>query len=206
MNFKTFAGLTAILATTMAVSGIDSAAQAATLFSNSGIQFDTDTLVNFSFVGSQGAYTSSLQIFQTQNLNQAVATLFSEVKPSDNGAANDWRGTFGNAVTSATGSNPVAFLFKAGTSYTLGLDSGANGIVYSTNNLNNFATQQVLFSGNLFAGGANLWFDDRGGSNDKDFNDFGVTAQAVPEPLTMGGLALAGAGLAYARRRRQQAL
>lgn len=206
MNFKTFASVTAVLATTIAVSGVNSAAQAATIFSNSGIQFDTDTLVNFSFLSSQGAYTSSLKIFQTQNLSQAVATLFSEVKPSDNGAANDWRGTFGNAVTSATGSNPVAFLFKAGTSYTLGLDSGVNGLVYSTNNLNSSATQQAAFSGNLFAGGSTIWFDDRGAGNDKDFNDFGVTAQAVPEPLTMGGLALAGAGLAYARRRRQQAM
>jgi len=39
--------------------------------------------------------------------------------------------------------------------------------------------------------------------NGPDFKVVGGATEAVPEPMTMGGLALAGAGLAYARRRRQ---
>jgi hypothetical protein len=39
-------------------------------------------------------------------------------------------------------------------------------------------------------------------AGDADYNDFIVTAEA-PEPLTIGGLALGGAGLLAARRRRQ---
>jgi len=77
------------------------------------------------------------------------------------------------------------------------------GPMFSTNNLNSSNSQQALFNGNVFSGGSQIRFDDRGAGNDKDFNDFVVKAEAVPEPLTMGGIALAGAGLAYARRRRQ---
>lgn len=107
------------------------------------------------------------------------------------------------------------------------IDGNAAGTVYSTNAFNNPAgTQQAVFgntstmtsligggqafvgqgssytTGNPFAGGgAVISFDDMGANNDKDFQDFTVKAEAVPEPLTMGGIALAGAGLSYARRR-----
>jgi hypothetical protein len=54
----------------------------------------------------------------------------------------------------------------------------------------------------LFNGGTAISFDDRGNSNDKDFQDFVVTAEAVPEPMTMTGLALGLGGLVAARRRR----
>lgn len=49
--------------------------------------------------------------------------------------------------------------------------------------------------------GAAISFDDGGKANDKDYNDFTFTA-AVPEPLTMGGMLLGGAGMAIARKRR----
>jgi hypothetical protein len=56
----------------------------------------------------------------------------------------------------------------------------------------------------LFTGGTAISFDDRGNVNDTDFQDFTVTAQAeaVPEPMTMTGLALGLGGLVAARRRR----
>ena len=50
-------------------------------------------------------------------------------------------------------------------------------------------------------GGAAISFDDRGNRNDADFQDFTVTAYAVPEPMTMTGLALGLGGLVAARRR-----
>ena len=48
-------------------------------------------------------------------------------------------------------------------------------------------------------------FDDRGNGLDRDFQDFVVTAQAVPEPFTVAGTAIAAAGFAIARKRKQQA-
>jgi hypothetical protein len=57
--------------------------------------------------------------------------------------------------------------------------------------------------GSLFNGGTVISFDDRGNGNDKDFQDFTVTAEAVPEPMTMTGLALGLGGLVAARRRRR---
>lgn len=47
-----------------------------------------------------------------------------------------------------------------------------------------------------------IGFEDTVGGGDRDYNDFIITAEA-PEPLTIGGLALGGAGLLAARRRRQ---
>jgi hypothetical protein len=55
----------------------------------------------------------------------------------------------------------------------------------------------------LFTGGTGISFDDRGNVNDADFQDFTVTASAVPEPMTMTGLALGLGGLVAARRRRR---
>ncbi len=52
------------------------------------------------------------------------------------------------------------------------------------------------------AQGTAISFDDKGNGADADFQDFTVTAQAVPEPMTMTGLALGLGGLVAARRRR----
>ena len=154
-----------------------------------------------------------------------IQTLFEETKRSDNGPANEWRGTLGNTVL---GSGKVAFTFLANRIYTLGVNSGYGGNVFSTSALNGGGTQQAVFGdgslfnalnldttanfqaagqytnglGSLFNGGTVISFDDRGNRNDRDFQDFTVTAQAVPEPMTMTGLALGLGGLVAARRRR----
>lgn len=47
-----------------------------------------------------------------------------------------------------------------------------------------------------------IGFEDTVGGGDLDYNDFIITAEA-PEPLTISGLVLGGAGLLAARRRRQ---
>lgn len=207
MNTKFLAGLT-VAAAAVAVSGFSSPAHAIG-FGNSGISFDKDTQVEFNFLESHGAYVSSLGIYEVAgSTTNLVKALFSEKFPGYDTTSGDFTGTFGNTVTSSTGINSVVYTFKAGVNYALGLSSvfggASQGTVFSSDALNNPVAQQAIFSGDL-SSSSKVWFDDRGNNNDKDFNDFGVSAKAVPEPLTMSGIALAGAGMAYARRRRAQA-
>ncbi len=225
--------LSTLIATTAATAALLSATVPAQAFSfgTSGIKFDTDTSVKFTFKESHGAYTSALGVYTvTDSVATKVANLFGETKSSDNGSADEWKGTAGNTVLNST----AVYTFLANTVYTLGLASnyfGSDaGTVYSTSSLNTASggSQQAVF------GGASLWeelgkettnvfqlagqrtdgapslsngytlisFDDRGNGNDKDFQDFTVAAEAVPEPMTMGGLALGVSGLIAARRRR----
>lgn len=231
MNTKFLSALTA----TAAATALFSAAAPAHAFSfgTNAIQFDKDTEVIFNFRQSYGAYTSSLGIYgvngQTTTL---LKTLFSEVKPSDTGENNNWKGTLGNTVL---GSGIATFIFQANQIYSLGLksvglDGSDQGTVYSTSALNTGGTQQALFfspngllptvinaadmeafagnpanftsGGSLFKEGVAISFDDRGNGGDADFQDFTLTAEAVPEPMTMTGLALGLGGLVAARRRR----
>jgi hypothetical protein len=173
-------------------------AQAADQFDTSGLQFDVDTIVEFEFVQSHGAYQSTFGVI---NLNTREKTpLIAEVKPSDyfqdvNRPSQyrsvgepdpaDFTGTPGNAVP-----QPLAeFEFKANTPYSFYLESTYDGrpagIVYSTTGLNLGGNQQAKFEGTfvgLASGGTiNLW-DDTGSvlvkpnKEDRDFNDFIVRA------------------------------
>lgn len=219
--------LTAAIAATT-VFGLSGVAHAFS-FGTEGIKFDEDTTVKFTFVESHGGYAAALKIFKADDLENSVAKLFWETKGSDNYGNDEYKGTFGNAVTSSSGSKTVDFTFKGGVSYTLGLESkldstvistifsttslndGSQGAVFGsslpldTSSTNAFSNPASFSSGNPFAGVVKIAFDDGGGAgkNDKDFQDFIVKAE-VPEPMTMGGLALAGAGLAFARNRRQR--
>ncbi|MEG4170181.1 MULTISPECIES: PEP-CTERM sorting domain-containing protein [unclassified Microcoleus] len=228
MNTKLLSALTATAAAT-ALFGAGAPAQAFS-FGTNGITFGQDTSVKFNFKESHGGYTSSLGIYTVKDSAATlVSTLFSETKSSDDGSANEWKGTLGNTVL---GSGSAVFTFLANQIYTLGLDSGANGRVYSTSGLNlnvaSTGSQQAVFGAaplwsalntaatnsfgdagkytnglaSLFSGGTVISFDDRGGGNDADFQDFTVSAEAVPEPMTMTGLALGLGGLVAARRRR----
>lgn len=248
----TLKNTTIALAATVASLALSAPAQAFT-FGTNGIQFDRDTQVKLTFGTTNGAYTSSLGIYKVQNNNSlitSVANLFWETKQSDNGGNSDWKGTFGNAVTSASGLKTITYTFLANTLYTLGLNSGsfnkatgaaasntiaaASNFVFSTNVLNILGasagnTQQAVFgsnlkinttstapftvangtasnyaSGNPFAGPVTIGFDDTGNARDKDFNDFTVSAEAVPEPITMTGLALGLGSMISARRRKAQ--
>lgn len=171
-------------------------AQAADQFDTSGIQFDVDTVVEFEFVQSRGAYQSTFGVI---NLNTGQKTpLIAEVKPSDvpqdvntptdytrSSSKPDFVGTPGNTVP-----QPLAeFEFKANQPYTFYLESSYNGrpvgIVYSTNTQNRSGNQQAVFEGEVFGlgngGTVNLW-DDTGSAlvkpqqQDRDFNDFTVRA------------------------------
>lgn len=235
MTTNIFRNLMTAAATATALVSLAAPGQAASLlpgemFGSGGLKFVEDTNVKFTFVQSNGAFKSTLKLFEvgTGNTLAAVQTLFVETKGSDNGYANGWLGTCGNTVLTCTS----YYTFQANKTYTLGLDSGVNGIVYSTTALNNFApggTQQAVFnsfgsqgqpdttpfpigdSGQLQAGDplamvVKIGIDDRGNGNDKDFQDFTVTAlgtrTAVPEPTTLAGLALSSLALAFSRRRR----
>ena len=227
MNTKFLSALTATAAAT-ALFGAAAPAHAFS-FGTNAIQFQNDTEVTFNFKQSYGLFTSSLGVYGVSGGTPTfLKTLFSEVKPSDDGGANNYKGTLGNTVLDP---GKIPFRFLANTIYTLGLNTFGYGtnIVYSTSALNG-GSQQAVFGGAglitalslektdtfqaagqytnglgpLFNGGALISFDDRGNLNDKDFQDFTVTAQAeaVPEPMTMTGLALGLGGLVAARRRR----
>ncbi|MEG5173125.1 PEP-CTERM sorting domain-containing protein [Microcoleus sp. B3-D7] len=225
MNTKLLSALTATAAAT-ALFGAGAPAQAFS-FGTNGITFSQDTSVKFNFKESHGGYTSSLGIYSVKDSARTlVSTLFSETKSSDDDWENEWKGTLGNTVL---GSGSTVFTFLANQIYTLGLNSGTNGSVYSTSAFNSKGSQQAVFGAqsqlwnaldkettnafkaageytngfdSLFNGGTLIGFDDRGGGNDSDFQDFTVSAEAVPEPMTMTGLALGLGGLVAARRRR----
>src|SRR5919202_3774262 len=118
-------------------------AQAADQFDTNGIQFDVDTIVEFEFVESHGAYQSTFGVI---NLDTGKKTpLLAEVKPSDNYQdvnrtsqyrapgdrdPRDFVGTPGNTVP-----QPLEeFEFKAGKRYAFYLESTykgrPSGIVY----------------------------------------------------------------------------
>ena len=225
MNTKFLSALTATAAATALFSAA-APAQAAS-FGTTGITFGEDTTVKFNFLGSHGMYQSSLGIYDVKNsMPSLITTLFTETKRSDNGRQNEWQGTQGNTVLEGE----QVFTFLANRIYTLGLNSGYDGSVYSTSTLNTGSggTQQAVFGppsvwdgvslsdtrrfpdagqftdglSALFNGGALISFDDRGNGWDADFQDFTLTATAVPEPMTMTGLALGLGGLVAARRRR----
>ncbi|MEG4802198.1 PEP-CTERM sorting domain-containing protein [Microcoleus sp. ARI1-B5] len=226
MNIKLLWALTATAAAT-ALLGAGAPAQAFS-FGTNGITFSQNTDVMFSFKESHGAYTSSLGIYTVNNsVTSLVHTLLWETKSSDNVDQNEWKGSLGNTVLD---SGSGVFTFLANQVYTLGLNSGGDGTVYSTSALNagSGGSQQAVFGGaslwnalgkettntfqaagqftdgtaSLSNGGTLISFDDRGGGNDADFQDFTVSAEAVPEPMTMTGLALGLGGLVAARRRR----
>ena len=92
------------------------------MFGTSGIQFDRDTNINFTFQTSQGGYKSSLWVAQADSENTGygnIARLFYEIQPSDNGSANEWKGSFGTAVTSDNGSITQTFTFLQDQMYAL---------------------------------------------------------------------------------------
>jgi hypothetical protein len=179
-------------------------------FGTNGISFDQDTTVTFNFVRSNGAFTSALKVVTANAPNTPLTTLFAE---GANGQGydlpqhGDFRGTCGNANSTVGGPCTKTFTFLAGVSYSLLLDSGANGKVFSTEALNNPVTWQATFTGDVANGGVRIRFDDRGNNNDRDFNDFIVKAEsaATPEPSLLLGAGILAVGMATKRRQSKSA-
>ncbi|MEG4507839.1 PEP-CTERM sorting domain-containing protein [Microcoleus sp. F6_B4] len=229
------------------------------MFGTSGIQFEQDTNINFTFDQSHGSYQSSLWVAQAQSGNTGytnIARLFYETKPSDNGGANEWKGSFGNAVTSENGSITQTVTFLQDRMYALLLwsDTGSGKpleeYVSSSTFMNSpqwwaastlfrrddclvAGCQQAVFGDfklnynstdsftNINGGkgpeqfssltkaqlaqGTKISFDDVGGGNDRDFQDFTVSAELVsepvPEPVAVFGTVLGIGALAAARRK-----
>jgi len=231
MNTKFLSALTATAAAT-ALFGAAAPAHAFS-FGTNAIQFENDTEVLFGFQQTYGLFISSLGVYQVSGGTPTlVKTLFSEVKPSDS-AADNYKGTLGNTVLGSGVQTFTFLANQVYTLGLKSVGGGGSdrGTVFSTSALNSGGTQQALFfdpngllpqivnaednasfAGNpanftsgdtLFTGGTAISFDDRGNVNDTDFQDFTVTASAVPEPMTMTGLALGLGGLVAARRRRR---
>lgn len=146
-----------LLGATLAVSTLAPTAHAGSLragekFGTNGILFETDTTVDFEFLRTHGKYQSSLKLFEvTSDGFNLATTLFEETKSADDpslGQSADWIGTCGNTVMPGADSCTASYLFKAGMEYTLGLDSGSDGIVYSTSDFNTDPddTQQTVFA------------------------------------------------------------
>jgi hypothetical protein len=183
----------------LAVVSVATPAWAEERFSNGGIQFDVDTVIEFEFLESNGAYQST---FGVVNLNTGERTpLIREMKPSDRYQSveqpsdfmddtgledqNDFPGTPGNAVP-----QPLAeFEFRANTPYAFYLESIYNGqpagIFYSTDGQNPGVNSRVRFDGGiagLAANGVMVRWDDTGSllvdsqAEDQDYDDFVLRA------------------------------
>lgn len=173
-------------------------------FSTDGILFDTDTKVDFEFLESHGKFQSTLFIVEADAKDTPVYTLFTENEAFIMPETDDFLGLCPDTVTVPdTSSCTNWFTFDAGVEYSLLLDSGNNGKVWSTNDLNMPVSQQAEF---IFeqtdSGQYTIRFEDNGG--DTDFNDFTIAAQVkdIPEPATLAGLGLVGGALALTRRRK----
>lgn len=229
------------------------------MFGTSGIQFDRDTTINFTFEQSRGSYQSSLWVAKSLGANSGynnVSRLFYETKASDNGTTNDWKGTFGNAVTSDNGSINQTFTFLQDQIYALLLWSdtgsgkpfeqyvssttfmnsslwfaadskfrrsdclatGCQQAVFGDFNLNYDAKDNPFSNSNGGKGpeqfqsvtiaqltqGTKISFDDGGGASDVDFQQFSLSAELVPEPVTVFGTMLGLGALAAARGKKKQ--
>lgn len=229
------------------------------MFGTSGIQFDRDTTINFTFEQSRGSYQSSLGVAKSLGANSGynnVSRLFYETKASDNGTTNDWKGTFGNAVTSDNGSINQTFTFLQDQIYALllwsdtgsgkpfgqyvssttfmnsslwfaadskfrrsdCLTTGCQQAVFGDFNLNYDAKDHPFSNSNGGKGpeqfqsvtiaqltqGTKISFDDGGGANDVDFQQFSLSAELVPEPVTVFGTMLGLGALAAARGKKKQ--
>lgn len=140
---------------------------------NESIKFNEDTIVEFEFIESHGAYQSTFGIVDldscqtnssgTVNFDSCIKTpLLSEVKASDSfdtvyrrstyetdlqdARSNDFLGTPGNTVPDFK----REFLFKANKRYAFYLESKFDGkptgTVYTTNLMNYSGNQQALFN------------------------------------------------------------
>ena len=142
---------------------------------NKGIEFEEDTIVEFEFIESHGAYQSTFGIIELDSCQTDIegaiifetcvkTPLLAETKPSDsyqtvfrrstyednlNRANDDFIGTPGNTVLQPT----TEFAFQAGERYAFYLESYYEGklagVVYSVDFFNTQNNRQALFNEEL---------------------------------------------------------
>ena len=200
MNFRK--SLVAAATTAAVIGSVSVPAQAANLFGNTGIKFDKDTTLEFSFVSSNGEYNSKFGVYEVDGRKTSlVSDLITEKNGGYDTKDDDYKGSC--LLCNFT------FTFLQGKTYTLGLQSFLGSKlktqVYSTNKLNAPKEQNAVFGSSSFNQGVLISFDDNGGPkgvDDDDLNDFKVKARSVPEPATLAGLGLAAGSLLLSRRRK----
>lgn len=206
-----------IAATATALFSLPGAAQTLK-FGSDGIQFEKDTWLEFTFKENNGWFNSTLAVYEIMA----------------NGTANKVQDLLGETVDSkASFTFTAGKIYSLGLTNYNPSGKLVGKTVFSTSSLNwgykngGIGYQQTIFSqkedfpgltekkafgaagsyasANPLAGnGAKISFEDSGMpfGADADYNDFVV--QVAPEPMTVTGLALGGAGLFAARRRRQR--
>lgn len=208
MNFTKTATVLGLIAGSAMALGAMPAQAAAISFGNDGIKFAKDTMVDFWFLESNGAFKSTLSVYNADTKTAVNPFLFQEAAPGyDVPKTGDFHGTCPKTVTSPTGECHTWFTFKGGVNYSLLLDSTPNGKVYSTNALNIGSLNPDMKQADFTPMGNHIYqiaFDDTGNDNDGDMNDFFVKAEIkhVPEPAALAGLGLVAGTMTLARRRK----
>lgn len=190
----------------------------ATSNADGSFSFAKDTKVQFDFFASHGAYQSDFNVYNSSK--SYVETLFTEFQAKDPGSnnKNDSKGTCPTSVQPCKST----FTFTQGVSYFLGLTADKNKTVYTDTAETSFNfvsgsetfDYYTNFKGNgsdlsqrtkqtlTAAPGTTLIAVNDSWKGDRDYNDFIVKAEAVPEPGTIGALLGVGA-LGFMGRRRK---
>jgi hypothetical protein len=188
-------------------------------FGTQGIQFEQDTWLQFTFKENNGWFNSTLAVYEILGNGRAnnVGELVGEVVDSKAsftflagkvyslGLTNFNPNTgdqVGRTIYSTTSLN---WAYKnGGAGYQQSLFSQKEDFPGITEGQAIGAAASYISADPLTGSGAKISFEDSGMpfGADGDYNDFVV--QVAPEPITMTGMALGGAGLFAARRRRQR--
>ncbi|HEY9747141.1 MAG TPA: PEP-CTERM sorting domain-containing protein, partial [Allocoleopsis sp.] len=193
----------------------------ATSNADGSFSFASDTKVKFDFFASHGAYQSKFGVYSAAKDSALLETLFTEVQARDAGSGNhnDSKATCPVSVQPCN----TSYKFLANVKYFFGLTakegavekktvftdpteksfnfvSGSETFDYYTNFKNNLGdrTKQTLTA----APGTTLIAVNDSWKGDRDYNDFIVKAEAVPEPGTIAALLGVGA-LGFVSRRRK---
>lgn len=185
-----------LLAGTCAVAALAVSAVPADAFSfdNTGINFDTATVVDFTFLNplkgpvptdgdnnnlEEGSFVSASYFSQGIDI-------FGVYNVTDNTYTTLWSGKIPKGTT-------ASFKFEQGIEYSLFLEPKGYRTVYSTNAFNIYNTRNVdqlnvAFAGDLFSSfGLNTAWEDKASGGDEDYNDYYVNAKAraVPTPAAV---------------------
>lgn len=192
-------------------------------FGADGIQFEKDTWLEFTFKENNGWFDSTLAVYEIMADGSAskVQDLFGEVEDAKASFTFTAGKIYSLGLTNYDpNGNQAGKTIYTSSSLNWGYKNGGAGYQQALFGQkeafptlaegsgiagNGFASAGDYISADPLSGtGAKIAFEDSGMpfGADGDYNDFIV--QAAPEPITVTGLALGGAGLFAARRRRQR--